>query len=299
MSLTRRRICQLSNTFLITILPTVLSAQWVRTSLPDSGASLDRIAVLGTKIFAGTANRGLFFSTDDGTTWESPDSSYLDSGRVWFLSVAGTRVITEVGSLANFIYSSDTGRTWNIQIGGGIVGPEWFGVVPHGSKWFTMISNAIYVSNDSGSFWTPFTSYFVNKSMDVMSLAFTDTETFVGTTNGIYASMDDGLTWQITNLDFPIYNVQSICIIDSTILASTRFDGIYRAVFYRQPWAKADSGLTNPYIGQMLKVGNNVVAITNTAYNATPIQAMYFYPPTKEHLGEISALLLWIPGSPV
>jgi photosystem II stability/assembly factor-like uncharacterized protein len=249
-----------------------LHAQWIRTSLPDSGVVPYHLAVLGTKIFAGTEYGGLYYSTDHGSTWESPDSSYLDSGRVWFLSVVGTHLFTEVGNFGNFISSADSGRSWEIS---NIVFPnDWFGVETHGSQWFTVVSNSIFVSNDSGKSWNPFSSYFYNMPLTVVSLAFNDTETFVGTTNGIYASTDRGQTWQISSPNLPIYNVESLCILDSTILASTQSNGVYRADLYRQSWVKSDSGLTNPMTLQIMKVGNDVVL---TAYNQYPYTGDVFF----------------------
>ncbi len=257
--------------------PCKSEAQWIRATLPDSGAVATRLTVLGNKLFVGTENDGLFYTTDDGSTWESPDSTFLDSGRVWFLSVVGTQLFTQVGNLANFISSSDSGRSWQIRYIP--FADDWFGLVQHGTQWFTVVSNSIIVLNDSGKSWKTYSSYFYSKQLNVLSLAFNDSETFVGTSNGIYVSADSGQTWQLSNYNYPIYNVVSISVVGSTILASTQYSGVYRADLYpqsrtRNPWAKSDSGITNPYVVNIIEAGNGLALLT---YNEYPFSSDVFF----------------------
>ena len=71
-------------------LTATLNAQWVKTNGPEGG-DVYCFATIGTNLFAGTWGSGVFFSTDNGTSWTSVNSG-LTYNVVYALAVKGTNL---------------------------------------------------------------------------------------------------------------------------------------------------------------------------------------------------------------
>jgi hypothetical protein len=72
-----------------------LHAQWVQTN-GTYGADVHCFAVSDTNIFAGTHGRGVFISTNNGTSWTQVDSGLTDT-YVNALAVSGTNILAGTG----------------------------------------------------------------------------------------------------------------------------------------------------------------------------------------------------------
>src|ERR1035437_6390446 len=63
---------------LLLLLSGTVHAQWVQTGGPYGG-DVNSFAVIGANLFAGTAENGVFLSTDNGMSWRTANSGLTSS----------------------------------------------------------------------------------------------------------------------------------------------------------------------------------------------------------------------------
>src|SRR5437868_7021535 len=85
-------------------------AQWVQTTGP-SGGTVRAIAVLGTDLFAGLTNCGVFRSTDNGATWKPSSAGLPPNSNIHTLAVSGTTLFA--GTDDGIYRSTDHGSHWD------------------------------------------------------------------------------------------------------------------------------------------------------------------------------------------
>ncbi|MGA2624733.1 MAG: hypothetical protein ABSF91_12815, partial [Bacteroidota bacterium] len=90
---------------LIFFFATPLTAQWVHTNGPHSGACVLALAVSGTKLFAGTSG-GVFLSTNSGSSWVKTGLTDFYGG----LAVSGTKLFA--GTSGGVFLSTNSGSSW-------------------------------------------------------------------------------------------------------------------------------------------------------------------------------------------
>lgn len=78
-----------------------LRAQWIQTNGPSGVSSTNCLAVSGTNLFAGT-NKGVFLTTDNGTTWSAVNTGLPTNTTVNALAIGGTNILP--GLATGFIF---------------------------------------------------------------------------------------------------------------------------------------------------------------------------------------------------
>ena len=98
------------------LMPSALYSRWVKPNGP-SGSPLMVFAVSGTNIFAGTQGppgvqgRGVFVSTNNGTSWTAVNSG-LTNTDVRALAVSGTNLFAGTGGGGVYL-STNNGTSWS------------------------------------------------------------------------------------------------------------------------------------------------------------------------------------------
>ncbi len=174
-------------------------AQWQRTSLPGN-AAVNTIVTRDSYIFAGTNGDGIFVSADNGENWDSSNAG-LQSKVIHSFLIIGNTVFA--GTEAGVSISTDNGKSWD-SINSGLSGMGvWSLAVSFGASGDTTIFagtwSGIYSTTDKGKNWKA--TGLSSSSVPVHSIIVHKNYIFAATlTNGIFVSVDNGLTWENINL---------------------------------------------------------------------------------------------------
>jgi hypothetical protein len=176
--------------------------QWVQTDWPHA---VTCFASRGGMLLAGSCcppPACLIRSLDSGTTWVVVDTSLIPkdySFGVQSIAVSGTSIVVGTGDA--FPQESFQG---------------------------------IYRSSDVGRNWSHITAGVPQKP--IASILYDGSMYFAATGSGILASSDDGLTWRKSGLDG--IAVHGIISINSTIIAGTVDNGVYRSSDRGSTWSR-------------------------------------------------------------
>lgn len=252
----------------------IAQTQWTQTSTPPGGSVWD-IEVIGTNIFAATSSGGIYFSSDNGTTWVKRNGAFPNM-EVRSLVVSGSDIFAGTsGSFGGGVYkSSDNGANWT-------------NVTPVGMNTSTIVSamvvtgTDIYIGNwQDGVFksslsgisttsWTPFNTNLTNKS--IRSLKIKGTTIYAGTYgNGVWTSPTSTAAWSLTSSTMPEYsdNIQSLNVSGSTIFAGN-ISGtpvLYRSTDNGANWIQSNTSIfADKPVYEIINDGNTVYTGTEGA----------------------------------
>lgn len=170
----------------------ILSATYVASNngIVDS-LRVYALAIGGGKIFAGTANNGVYTSTDSGTTWTAA-STGLGNAPVINLLTDANKVYAALAD--GTVYSSPLGTISWTQTGSGLPANLVItGMVSDGSNLFVSSPSGVYVSAGGGAWSSTAFAY------SATSLAILNNTLYVGTANnGVYKSSLSNPAWTAT-----------------------------------------------------------------------------------------------------
>jgi hypothetical protein len=154
---------------------------WIAASsgIP-SGATITSIIASGDAIFAGTDSDGVLVATDGGTSWTAANSGLTDT-HISQLAAIGTKLFAV--TLTSVFVSNDNGTSWAADS----TSPKTVNclfAVNHQLLAGTDDSG-VYLSADSGTTWTSFSSGLPD-STRVWSLAASSDSIFAGTDSGVW-----------------------------------------------------------------------------------------------------------------
>jgi ligand-binding sensor domain-containing protein len=220
-----------------------LVAQWQ----PTTGIEHYTTTALATQsgnLFVTAYTRGVYWSTDHGTSWIQRSTGLADSA-LTALTSDGTNLY--VGTETKGVFrTTDQGAHWT-SANTGISYTRILSLCSyHGIIFAGAYGSGLFRSTNQGSSWQ-----FVNTGIpysDYRSLASNDSGIFAGTYPGdVIRSTDNGTTWKSLHLAASGW-VTSILLSGSTILAST--DGsrphVFRSKDMGTTWTISDSGMSAP-----------------------------------------------------
>lgn len=202
-------------------------------------------------LYAGTAG-GVFRSDDQGALWQERNSGLVNTN-VWSLAARslpanGTRIFA--GTNGGIATTSDYGITWTKVNPGTSDGTFYALLAPETGRdsayLYAGSTAGIFRSNDDGAIWNPANSGL--SSLDVFSLAASDSMVYAGTYGGVYASTDHGDSWQ--SLSTGLSNVFSLLATTSAsgtqILLAGTAAGLYSTIDTGATWNLWENGSPIP-----------------------------------------------------
>jgi hypothetical protein len=189
---------------------TDLAASWqpVNNGLLSGGKYTFALGDSG--IFLGTA-RGVYFSSDDGSTWQARNAAMINT-QVWELEVAPA---TPEGQI---LYAG-----------------------------VALLNGGVYRSTDNGLSWEKVSIGWTNSSIWALA-AGVESSVFAGTeTDGVYYSSDGGSTWEHRGL--LSRSVQELVVVPThgggqDVFAATYGAGVFSTADNGMNWLDANAGLT-------------------------------------------------------
>jgi photosystem II stability/assembly factor-like uncharacterized protein len=163
----------------------------------NSSAPVEAISCtlkFGSKLFAGTLNRGLLSSDDNGTTWDKATAD-LANIKIVSLTTDGTNLFAATDGLGVFM-SGNNGVTWS-AINTNLTTLSMSSIVIVDSTLFAGTMDGLFYSVDKGTTWTKQaeipgsvnTCYVHNKTIFVAVPS-----------DAVYSSSDQGKSWdRLTN----------------------------------------------------------------------------------------------------
>lgn len=214
----------------------------------DLITAVQAVRVSGSTILAGTASRGLRRSTDGGDTW-SQAAGIPGAESIWHIIGVGPVLYAAGGS--GVYRSLDGGASWALR-SDGLAGSSVLrlGVSPiNPLKLYAALgSSGIYRSSNGGETWTAASGSGAGalpgtvRAMMVVPSGFGGDRLIVGTTSGVWATVDDGTTWRSMAKDSvpgePAMKNQIVWSLSFAptaapgfLFAGTQANGVYRIPF--------------------------------------------------------------------
>jgi photosystem II stability/assembly factor-like uncharacterized protein len=219
-------------------------AQWVNTNL-FVYAPADPFVLHDSIVFAGTNGRGVYKSADSGGSWAPSNGGLPPNENIMALAVNGNTI---------FVSTADS---------------------------------CVYRSTNNGVSWTPARSgliYAVSYYLYVYGLFAMGTSTFAATNEGVYVTIDNGISWLqrdtgITNPQWAY--LQTFCNNNPYIFTGGG-DCLFRSSDDGATWAEADSGLLQAgYIHSLVALGDTIIAGTGSGVYLSTNDGDYWAPVTS------------------
>jgi len=188
-------------------------------------------------LFAGTMDEGVFFSIDDGTTWNTINDGLALPTSIY--SIITYEMDVFIGSNEGVFVLSGDEQSWKPL-------NQNF---PHGARPYNGIlasneeriiaacDDGMYLTRDKGETWT-----LLDTRTEVLCLALNESCIFVATNNGICVSKDEGASWSCDG-DLPNVRVQTLLTIGSIVLAGTERLGVFLSTDDGDTWSSFNNGL--------------------------------------------------------
>ncbi len=250
-------------------------ANWTRVDNNFESNHIMTLVTMGTNLFAGTDQRGVFLSANNGATWTNVNNG-LNTKRIRYLTVSDTNIYAATYNGGGIYISTDKGVSWQI-LNSPTGGYDWSGsdfikLSVSGNNILAFEGDGVIYSSDGGISWENITP---NGNTQSNSAAFSPNGSgginlIVGTSNlypnqtGIYFSADSGKSWSqkntgLLNLEVNALFVSSNGVGNSNIFAGTE-GGVFISTNNGTNWAQRNTGLTHQYINVLAANGTNLYA---------------------------------------
>lgn len=277
--------------------PTGMGPQWVKTAFPP-GAAVGAFGLLGTRVYAGTAN-GIFQSPDEGGSWTSAngnldgfiaqtfasagDTIFIgtdragvllspDSGKGWWqigwpetglaqynvLSLCKKGRTIFAGTGVGIFRSTDNGVSWNLA---GAGTDSVFAITAKGSDVFAATGGGVFHSGDNGATWNSASAGLTDTHVNALGVS--GGKLFAGTLRGrVFRSADNGATWTLVNEGWGSSALRSFAVMGKVLFAGTVSRGVYLSPDSGDSWIQVNRGLADTAVRSLIVNGAEVFAGT-------------------------------------
>jgi photosystem II stability/assembly factor-like uncharacterized protein len=205
------------------------NAKWAQTNCPIGGNRITGLAVREKEIFAAT-EAGVLSSSDNGNNWRSLDSGLETTYSILSIAALGKNLFAAAGEDGVF-RSTNNGAYWT-PANSGLEKVTIHGLAICKEVLFAATSAGIAAYNERDKTWK-----FVQKWIDVSSIASADSAIFAAAVSGIWRSFDSGRTFSLSNSAPSDVHIQSLSIIGKSIYAFGSQENILRSTDNGNSWS--------------------------------------------------------------
>lgn len=203
----------------------------------------DRALMVGTW-------QGAYFSSDGGASWQGPWlNDQIVSSALFSPSYPGDRTLF-LGTESGIYVSVDGGSTWNragyARAVRGLLAP--FGSTAPSMLYMGTDRDGVLFSTDRGANFTPRNHGIANVPLNAIAISpdyAADRLVFAGGPSGVWKSADDGLSWNMTALDYAdvkALRFSPTFAADRALYAATS-GGVFISQDGGQSWRAASDGI--------------------------------------------------------
>lgn len=218
---------------------------------------INAIAALGTTVVVGSADQGVFISTDNGVTWIQKNIG-LTNSTILSLTVSGTTLYA--GTNGSGVFKSiNNGDSWTAVNTG--LSNLTINTLSSASIVLVAGTNGggIFYSINNGTSWTAGNTGLTN--LTVTSLATSGSTVLASTKGGIFSANAATFNWSAVNTGLTNTNVQQVIISGSTAYAATGA-GVFISATSPIAWSAQNTGLVADTINALAVFENKLVAGT-------------------------------------
>jgi photosystem II stability/assembly factor-like uncharacterized protein len=215
-------------------------------------------AVRDTMIFAATDN-GIYLSTNNGTSWTDINK---DQNTVDALAVIGTNIYAGTGS--GLLLSTDNGYSWsNIATSDYYSNQQMNCIAGNDSTIFVGTPGQLLIDKDNS--WG-IADIGLNYGTSILSILVNNSDVFIGTTNGVYISTNNGGSWTAASNGMPVPPKQVYSIAASptgaggTNLYAATNNGVYLSTNDGVSWTPENNGTVGTDVYSITGSGSKIFA---------------------------------------
>jgi photosystem II stability/assembly factor-like uncharacterized protein len=193
------------------------------TASGQLGSLVQCLAAKDTNLYAGTADSGVYRSTNNGTSWVK--SSGLTGLGLNVHTILVKDSVLLAGTNNRIYRSIDKGSTWG-TFGTGIASTQIYSLVRKDTVLFAGTEGRLYSSTDGGSTWN---EPGLVVPGNIRTLVVKNSRLFAGSAaNGVFRSADNGSTWITINIGLGNNTIYSLAAQDTNLFAATPA-GVFRS----------------------------------------------------------------------
>ncbi|MBK9246620.1 MAG: hypothetical protein IPM69_00530 [Ignavibacteria bacterium] len=202
---------------------------WKETNLGLHSINITSLATIDSFVFVGTYGKGVYRSPDNGDGWwplyvNVPDPNFMNFIRFHVLEQDSVIFCSTNYGMQR---SKDLGNTWE-ECDTGRINKYVSYLQTINSAIYTLTGKYVYKSINHGDTWEQFN--LKNLPVNVSSIVVSGTEQYIGSTeSGIYKSTTGSADWQAVNTGINYQGISKLVTQGKIVYAGTYSSGIYKS----------------------------------------------------------------------
>jgi hypothetical protein len=252
------------------------------------GGSVTCLLATDTLVFVGTANGGVFRTTNTAaTSWRYANYTGLSNGSINALAAIGQYVIA--GTPTGAFKSSDAGNSWTAS-NSGLSNPDILALIAADDHMIAGTNGGgVYLSHDSGSTWEQSNVGLTN--LIVTGFAFDGTTIYAATQAGVFSSVDEGDSWTAMNTGLTDLMIHTIAVSGNNIFVANT-NGVFVTANTATNWTQQNMGL-DTLVNHLYANNGIMYASTNSGVYTSPDQNIQWTAAQTGYSGNVMATAVY------
>lgn len=191
----------------------------------------NKLFSFNSTIIAGVSGKGLFFSANNGDTWQEMNNGFDVTLFISCFTSLGSNIY--VGTAKGIYVSPNNGKNWRITKDGfpsSLIETTMKALHVVQDNIYVGTQDGVLISSNNGTSWSLTPTKI--PSTDVLCMASKAKSLLVGTSQGMYMTSNNGTTWESAGAEISFHPILSIVVKGDQVYTGTYASGYYsRNVF--------------------------------------------------------------------